>query len=163
MKKILPKTLATLFIVLAGVSLAYAAAQTETRLGPDLTPEVVWSGKNQVTNLKSSASTATGNATFLYMIEKQNMSVGMANWNNRILTIRLYEKDFLGSNDLVKVYTWDFLGRYPNDVQIDTRMPGNIESKGDEQAELFVEIDVTKNSEDRGTTGSFFKYYYGIN
>lgn len=153
-----------LFIALVcNVSVALAAAQTENRLGPDLTPEVVFAGS--ATSLTSSSATATGSNTFFYMYDKSNIGVGLVPWNNRVLTVRLYEDDFWSADDLVKIYSWNFEGRFPNEVIIEIETSGAIEGTDDPTAELFVEMDITKNSADTSgaSTGNFFKYYYGIN
>ena len=153
-----------LFVALVcNVSIALAAAQTANKIGPDLTPEVVFVGDR--TSLTSSAETATGSNTFFYMFDKSNIGVGLVPWNNRILTVRLYDYDPWNANDLIKVYTWNFDGRFPNQVEIDKKFTGNIEGSGDATAELYVEMDITKNSADASgaSTGNFFKYYYGIN
>ena len=162
MKKIiLPLFLA--FSLVCNVSVALDSAQTENRIGPDLTPEKVFKGSAKA--LTSESTPATGSNTFFYMFDKTNIGVGLIPWNNRTLTVRLYEDDFWNSNDLVKVYTWNFDGRFPKDVSIDLRISGAIEGSNDSTAELFVEMDITKNSADKAgaTTGNFFKYYYGIN
>ena len=160
MKKNYFYALVILTVICLGIVNVFAA-ETSYMNGPNITPETTYVGA--IRSFTSGSTTATGNNTYVLFNNFGALNVNLVSWSNRTLTVRLYEYDVSNSNDLVKYYVWSFSGRTLDEVTLTKKITGNIESSGDATAELFLEFDLTKNSEDTGSSGSFFKYKYGIN
>lgn len=159
MKKVVFTMIATFAFFAIAVPIVNAQ-QTATVPGPNLTPESTY--KTSVQSI-TSQWTAQGVNTFVYFTQRQTMGTNMASWNGRKMTVRLYDEDWLNGDDLIKTYTWAFQGRALNTVSVTTQISNAFEDSGDKTGELYLTFYVTKNSEDSGKTGQFFKYYYGMN
>lgn len=80
------------------------------------------------------------------------------------MKMNVYDQDGLGSNDdLVVEYTVHFSGREIGQIDKKCKINGYIEGNDDATAELYVKFKLNRIDGDSGTSGSFFKYNFGIN
>ncbi len=163
-KKILYSIIALcmMCIGLTGVNAWYTI--TSSIAGPDMTPGTTTS-KGKTGSVESAYETATAENTVVLFSNLKSINGKLVSSDSRRMYGYLYEHDVSNSDDYVKTYTWTFKGRALNEVTITKRITGNIESSGDNTAELYMKFLTTKVSGDpSGTkTGSYFTYAMGMN
>ncbi len=153
--------LALMFTLVGNV---YAEERTEVISGPNIRL-----GKFTVEyprSVTSSKSTAQGSDTFVYFL---NLSKFLSNGTfnetcTRTMTGHLMEDDLFGGDDLVKVYEAEIKNREVKDIAVTTKISGDIESSGDNEAELYMKFMISSCSGDADSTYvyHFFDYYMGI-
>lgn len=165
MKKKILYSVIVLCIMCIGLSGANAwYTITSSITGPDMTPGTTTS-KGKTGSLDSAYTTATAENTVVLFSNLKSINSSLVSSNSRRMYGYLYEYDVANSDDHVKTYTWTFKGRALDSVTITTHLTGNIESSGDNTAELYMKFLTTKISGDpSGTkTGSYFTYAMGMN
>lgn len=136
------------------------AATTSYITAPSLLPEgpTVY---GSVYSLTGSSQTAKGSNCKAYFTVGGTISVDLAPWSNRVMTIALWDDDFTGGDDKIKVYKGGFTGREFTSISVSsTLITGDVEATDDPTAELYLSFYIQKNSEDKSGayTGNFFKY-----
>ncbi len=116
----------------------------------------------------AAASTATGALTYTYFRSLGTLQSSFVSSNSRTLEIELKEDDTIfNSNDLVKTYKGTFSGRALSSITLNsTEISGNIESSGDNCAELYLKFKVgTVNNDPSDPTiaTGLFEYTVGTN
>ena len=135
------------------------AATTSYITAPSLVPEA-YRVNDTAHSLKGSSKTAQGSNCKAYFTLHGTISVDLAPWSNRVMTIALWDDDVF-SNDRIKIYKGGFTGREFTSISVsETLISGDVEPKNDPTAELFLSFYIQKNSEDRDYvgTGNFFQY-----
>lgn len=136
------------------------AATTSYTTAPSLLPEGS-TVSGAVHSLTGSTNTAKGSNCKAYFTIGGTISVDLASWSNRVLTMALWEDDFTGGDDKIKVYKGGFTGRELTSVSVNsTLITGDVEASDDATAELYLTFYINKNSEDKTGeyTGKFFQY-----
>jgi len=116
--------------------------------------------------LKTSASTIQGKNVRVFFWNRQNLPSYFVASNDRILAILLMEADS-GSNsdDVVKRYTYHFVGRKMDGVDVQVEDSGNIDSSGDNVGELYLKMTLLPVDQDYAwgkSTGTFFQYEISV-
>ena len=115
----------------------------------------------------TSADTARGENTFTYFDSYKSLDSSYYYPDmNREFTFLLCEDDFWSFDDIVKTYTGSFYEYALYEFHLDeTNISGDIESSGDDCAELFAKYTMSAHLED--SVGTFpsgmFRYNIGIN
>ncbi len=138
-----------------------SAATTSYMTAPSLLPE----GSTVTTSsysLQGSTITAQGSHCKAYFTLHGTISVNLAAWSNRVMTIALWDEDpIFNPNDKIKVYKGTFTGREFTGITVDSVLiTGDLEDTNDPTAELYLSLYITKNSQDvsGAYTGNFFQY-----
>lgn len=125
------------------------------------------SKKTDTIEIKSqNYSSVRGNRTYWYIDEFHNLASGWVSSNSRTATIRMYEDDEdPNADDLVKTYYWRFYGTKLMGIvdKVVTNDSGNIDSAGDNQAELYITLSVSAKSGDPSTaTSKLFECHFEL-
>ncbi len=122
--------------------------------------------KTKTYELKTSYTTIQGKNSRVFFWNRGSIPSYYVASNDRTLEILLKEAD-AGDNadDVVKKYTYHFVGRKMDGVDVKTEDDGNIDSKGDNVGEFYLEmtlIPVTGDTAWNQFTGTFFQYEISI-
>lgn len=116
-------------------------------------------------SLTSDYATITGAHSYVYFYDRTNLSSSFASSNDRILEVSLFENDTANDDDLVKLYTYHFVGRLMDGVEISTYSTGNIDSSGDPTGEFYLRffLHAVPEDDNYGTLSNvFFKYQIAV-
>lgn len=125
------------------------------------------SRKTDTIELKSANyDSVRGDRTYWFIDEFNNLASGWISSDTRTATIRLYEDDEdPNADDLVKTYKWKFYGTKLRGIvdSVTTNKSGNIDSAGDNQAELYITLSVSHKSGDPSTyTYNLFESHFEL-
>lgn len=116
--------------------------------------------------LKTSAATIQGKNSRVFFWNRQNLPSCFVASNDRTLEILLMEADAGdNSDDIVKRYTYHFVGRKMDGVDVKTEDSGNIDSSGDQVGEFYLQMTLIPVDGDYAWneyTGTFFQYEISI-